>query len=291
MIRFTFRKKLTASGGEIQLDVESTIARGCLATLYGVSGAGKTSILRMIAGLFEPESGHLEVNGKTWVDTAGGINLTPQQRSIGFVFEDYALFPNMTVKENLLFALDKKQNKTIVDELIDTVELGNLQDRRPDTLSGGQKQRVALARALVRRPEILLLDEPLSALDVSMRHKLQDYILKVHRQFDLTTILVSHDVSEILKMSGQIIVLDNGRITEQGAPSELFSKQHFSSRFQFTGEVLSIEREDVIYIVSVLIGHSLMKVVAAEEEVQELAVGDKVMVASAVFNPVIEKIG
>jgi molybdate transport system ATP-binding protein len=291
MIKLTLRKKLTASTGEMLLDVDATIETGSLVTLYGPSGAGKTSILRMIAGLLRPDGGSVEVNGETWFDSVKKTDRKPQQRSIGLVFQDYALFPNMTVKENLEYALGKNQEPAIIAELIDTIELGDLQHRRPGTLSGGQKQRVALARALVRRPEILLLDEPLSALDVSMRIKLQDYLLKVHRQFNLTTILVSHDVSEVLKMSDQIILLENGRITRKGTPLEVFSDRQASNKFQLTGEVLNIEREDVIYVVSVLIGNSLLKVVAAEEEVRKLAVGDRVLVMSAVFSPVLQKIG
>ncbi len=291
MIKLTLRKKLKASGGEMLLDVDATIETGSLVTLYGPSGAGKTSILRMIAGLLRPDAGSVEVNGQTWFDSDKKTDRKPQQRSIGLVFQDYALFPNMTVRENLEYALAKNQDPAIISELIDTIELGDLQHRKPDTLSGGQKQRVALARALVRRPEILLLDEPLSALDASMRIKLQDYLLKVHRQFHLTTLLVSHDVSEVLKMSDQIILLENGRITRQGTPLKIFSDRQASNKFQLTGEVLNIEREDVIYVVSVLIGNSLLKVVAAEEEVRELAVGDRVLVMSAVFSPVLQKIG
>ncbi len=291
MLRLSLRKKLTASGGEMLLDVDATIETGSLVTLYGPSGAGKTSILRMIAGLLRPDGGSVEVNGQTWFDSDKKTDRKPQQRSIGLVFQDYALFPNMTVRENLEYALAKNQDPAIISELIDTIELGDLQHRKPDTLSGGQKQRVALARALVRRPEILLLDEPLSALDASMRIKLQDYLLKVHRQFHLTTLLVSHDVSEVLKMSDQIILLENGRITRQGTPLKIFSDRQASNKFQLTGEVLNIEREDVIYVVSVLIGNSLLKVVAAEEEVRELAVGDRVLVMSAVFSPVLQKIG
>ncbi len=149
MIQIALQKKLGAANGEMQLDVDIEIEEGMLVTLYGNSGAGKTSILRMIAGLLQPERGLISVNEKCWLDTSRGISLTPQQRKTGFVFQDYALFPNMTVKENLAYALEKGQSKAIVEELIRIVELRDLQQRKPSELSGGQKQRVALARALV----------------------------------------------------------------------------------------------------------------------------------------------
>ena len=290
MIRFSLHKKLKASTGDMQLDVECHIDQGKLVTLFGESGAGKTSILRMLAGLLIPEKGTIEVNNSVWLDTQKGINLKPQQRKTGYVFQDYALFPNMTVKENLEYALDKNQDIGIVKELIEIIELTDLQDRKPETLSGGQKQRIALARALVRQPQILMLDEPLSALDRAMRTKLQDYILHVHRKYNLTTILVSHEMSEIFKLSDEILVLENGTITGQGTPMDIFTNRHISGKFQFTGEILHIEKEDIIYIISVLIGNNLVKVVADQSEVQQFSIGEKVLVASKAFNPMIEKI-
>jgi len=196
----------------------------------------------------------------------------------------------MTVKENLEYALDKNQDIGIVKELIEIIELTDLQDRKPETLSGGQKQRIALARALVRQPQILMLDEPLSALDRVMRTKLQDYILHVHRKYNLTTILVSHEMSEIFKLSDQMLVLENGTITRQGTPMDIFTNRHISGKFQFTGEILHIEKEDIIYIISVLIGNNLVKVVADQSEAQQFSIGEKVLVASKAFNPMIEKI-
>ena len=130
--------------------------------------------MRLIAGLETPDSGVIEVDGEVWFDSGKKINLPPQRRSIGFVFQDYALFPTMSVRDNLLFAAESAQQRHNVDELLELIELTNLAHRLPSTLSGGQKQRVALARALVRHPKILLLDEPLSALDPTMRQKLQD---------------------------------------------------------------------------------------------------------------------
>ena len=243
MIQISLQKKLRAANGEMQLDVDIEIEQGMLVTLYGNSGAGKTSILRMIAGLMQPDKGLINVNEKCWLDTRKGISFKPQQRKTGFVFQDYALFPNMTVRENLEYALEKGQNKTIVNELVNIIELKDLQQRKPGELSGGQKQRVALARALVRKPAILMLDEPLSALDIKMRSLLQDYILRVHKEFNLTTILVSHDIGEIIKMSDKIFILDEGKITRQGLPIEVFSNKQVSGKFQFAGEIISIDKK------------------------------------------------
>ncbi|WP_109851154.1 ATP-binding cassette domain-containing protein [Aquimarina sp. AU58] len=290
MIHIALQKELTAANGAMQLDISINIEQGQLVTLYGDSGAGKTSILRMIAGLLQANEGRITVNQNTWLDTKNGICLKPQQRKIGFVFQDYALFPNMTVKENLLFAVEKGQDKEIVNELIDIIELGDLQDRKPLNLSGGQKQRVALARALVRKPEILMLDEPLSALDIKMRTKLQDYILKVHKQFNLTTILISHEIGEVIKMSDTVFSIKNGKIIRQGKPIEVFTTKQISGKFQFSGEIIQIEKEDIIYIVTILIGSNFVKIVAEDDDIKTITVGDKVIVASKAFNPLLQKI-
>ncbi len=290
MIQIALQKKLTAPHGSMLLDIDININKGSLVTLYGDSGAGKTSILRMISGLLQADKGRITVNQKTWLDTNKGIVLKPQQRKIGYVFQDYGLFPNMTVKQNLLYALEKDQSNHTVSELIDIIELGDLQERKPEKLSGGQKQRVALARALVRKPEILMLDEPLSALDNKMRAKLQDYILKVHKQYNLTTLLISHEISEVIKMSDQVFIIENGKINKQGNPIEVFTTKQMSGKFQFSGEIVQIEQEDVIYIVTILIGINFVKIVAEENEVATLAIGDKVIVASKAFNPLLQKI-
>ncbi len=290
MIHIALQKILTATHGELPLCLDIDIKKGELVTLYGASGAGKTSVLSMLAGLLEADKGLIRVNGRTWLDTENGICLKPQQRRIGLVFQDYALFPNMTVKENLLFALDKKQEEGIVSELMEIIELGDLQHRKPGSLSGGQKQRAALARALVRKPEVLMLDEPLSALDTMMRMKLQDYILKVHRQYDLTTILVSHDVAEVVKMSDKIFILENGNIIKQGNPIDVFTNKQVSGKFQFTGEIIQIAKEDIIYIITILIGANFVKIVAEESEVKTLTVGDQVIVASKAFNPLLQRV-
>lgn len=290
MIHIDLQKTLKSAHGEMNLDIKITTEKGEFITLYGDSGAGKTSTFRMIAGLLKADSGKISVNQNTWFDAFSRINLPPQKREVGFVFQDYALFPNMTVRQNLEYALDKNQDRNIISQLIETVELGELQNRKPETLSGGQKQRVALARALVQKPEILLLDEPMSALDSKMRLKLQDYILKVHRDFNLTTILISHEIGEIFKLSDQVFVLENGIITRTGSPDAVFGHNSLSAKFRFTGEILNIQKEEVVYIVTVLIGNNLVKIIAQQSEINEFNIGDKVLVASKAFNPVIQKI-
>ncbi len=290
MIEFKIKKTLQSSGGKMQLNVDVTIPKGEFVTLYGKSGAGKTSILRMIAGLMQPEEGKIEVEGTIWYDSGNKISLSPQKRKVGLVFQEYALFPNMTVKENLEYALPKGDSSAIIDELIEIVELGDLKNRKPHSLSGGQQQRAALARSLIQKPQLLLLDEPLSALDAEMRSKLQQYIVRLHREYHLTTIMVSHDVSEILKMSDLVIELTHGKITKTGTSQDVFGHKELSGKFQFTGEILTIEKQDVIHIISVIIGNELVKVVADEKEANKLTIGDKVIVASKAFNPVIKKV-
>ncbi len=290
MIQLSLHKELKAATGNMSLDIDLALESGQFITLYGESGAGKTSTLRMLAGLLSPDHGKIIINDKIWLDTEAKINLKPQQRKVGFVFQDYALFPNMTVRKNLEYAFAKNQDYTIIEELIEIVELGELQHQKPSTLSGGQQQRVALARALVQQPEILLLDEPLSALDTKMRIKLQDYILKVHNKYNLTTILVSHDIGEIIKLSDKVCMLDKGNIIKSGTPSEIFTSHQMSAKFQFTGEVIAIQKEEVVYIVTVLIGTNVVKIIAQESEINDLKIGDTVMVGSKAFNPVIQKV-
>lgn len=201
MVRIDISKKLFSFDGERELKIKLDIKEGEFLSLSGKSGAGKTTLLRILAGL-ENSSGSIFVNNQVW--QKDNFFLSPQKRNIGFVFQDYALFPNMSVEENLYFALSKGENREIVEEMLEITELQNLRKRFPHQLSGGQKQRVALSRAMVRKPKILLLDEPLSALDFDMREKLQDEVLEIHKRFKTTTILVSHDKSEIEKLSDRV---------------------------------------------------------------------------------------
>jgi molybdate transport system ATP-binding protein len=290
MIQFNTHKMLQTADGELPLDVSFTIEKGQFLAIYGNSGAGKTTLLRILAGLTQADKTQIKVADEVWDDSQKEIHLPVQKRSIGFVFQDYALFPNLTVKENLEFALQKNDNTQIVSELIELMELQSLQNSKPQNLSGGQKQRVALARAIVRKPKILLLDEPLSALDDEMRFKLQDYILKIHQKYQLTTLMITHSIPEIFKLSDKVIILDKGKILKEGTPSQVFSEEKISSKFKLTGEIINITKSDIIYIVQVLSGNNIIKVIATEDEIQNFRVGQKVLVASKAFNPIIQVI-
>jgi molybdate transport system ATP-binding protein len=290
MIELSLKKELRSASGAMMLDIDLSVKQGDILTLYGRSGAGKTSLLMMLSGLMRPDRGRIAVGGETWTDIDKGIHIRPQDRRVGLVFQDYALFPNMTVKDNLAYALRRGQDRSEIGHLVSIMDLQDLEDRRPDTLSGGQKQRVALARALVNKPELLLLDEPLSALDQEMRGKLQHYILEVHREFGLTTLLISHDVTEIIKMSDYVVEIEHGRVVRKATPAEIFTNEKLNAKFQFTGEVMKMTRQDFIVIVTVLVGRELVKVVANDSEVEGMKVGDRVLIASKAFNPVIHKI-
>lgn len=290
MIEFSLRKKLHTTTGHLDLHIEQRIPPGQIVTLFGKSGVGKTTILRMLAGLTAPDAGQILVDGDVWYDAKRGINRPVQERQIGFVFQDYALFPNMTVRQNLEFAAGKHHDPVFIDDLLHMTDLTQLTRRKPDTLSGGQQQRVALARALARRPKILLMDEPLSALDLEMRHKLQDEILKIHQRFDLTILLVSHDLGEIFKLSQYVLVIDQGQVIKAGPPGDVFIDRHVSGKFKFQGEILDIQPSGLVTIITISIGNHLVKVIASENEAREFAVGDQVLVSSKAFNPILIKI-
>lgn len=218
MIHIDIQKNLHGSHGEMSLDVNLEIQKGDFVALMGESGSGKTTLLRVLAGL-EKAKGNIAVEEITWLSSRK--MLPPQQREIGFVFQDYALFDNMSVKENLLFVND---DKVLAKRLLEMTELTRLSHRNVKGLSGGQKQRVGLCRAMMNKPKLLLMDEPFSALDPAMRTKLQDGILKLHKTFGTTTIMVSHDTDVSYHLADRILVLDHGKILADGNPKEILVK-------------------------------------------------------------------
>jgi molybdate transport system ATP-binding protein len=286
LIDIDLQKIVHCADGPLHLRVQTTLQPADFVALVGPSGAGKTTVLRMLAGLTEPDSGKIIVDGHAWLDTEKNINLAPQQRSIGFVFQDYALFPNLTVRQNVGYALGQGEDAWL-DELLDLTGLGALQHRNPVTLSGGQKQRVALARAVARKPRLLLLDEPLSALDIALRVQLQDELGRLHLRFGLTTLLVSHDLGEVFKLSRRVLRLDRGTVVQSGTPAEVFLTRRLAGKLHLQAQVLAIRREEVIYVLSLLIGKDIVEVIASDDEVAELKQGDLVSVSAKAFSPLI----
>ncbi len=281
MITIDIHKKLHGSSGEMDLAINLEIKENDFVALAGESGSGKTTLLRVLAGL-EVAKGTIKIGDKIWLDSK--VNIAPQKREIGFVFQDYALFPNMSVEENLLFV---NKDKKLADHLLAITELSALKKRLPNTLSGGQKQRVSLCRALMNRPKLLLMDEPLSALDPMMRAKLQSEILTLHKEFGTTTIMVSHDPSEIYRLSNRVIVLNQGKILNDGCAKDVLLKTAGSQKFSFEGELLDIVKVDVIYIAIIAIGQQLVEVVVTEGEAKSLAIGNVVSVGTKAFSPTI----
>jgi len=285
MIEIRVRKELIGYKGKFMLDFDLKIEKGEFLTIFGKSGSGKTSILRMIGGLLEPDEGIIRFGDKVYFDSSLGINLPPQKRNVGFVFQNYALFPNMTVYENIIYAADKSQLSK-VEELLKLVELYELKDRYPSSLSGGQQQRVALVRSIIRNPDILLLDEPLSALDFSIRLKLQDELKEIHRRYGLTTVLVSHDKPEVFKLSERVIYLEDGKVRKIGTPREVFIEKNLSGKFSFFGTVLDLRKSDVFNIVTVDVNGNLVEVATVED----LNIGDEVIIGSKAFTPIVKKL-
>jgi molybdate transport system ATP-binding protein len=283
-------KRMHTADGLMNLKVQTSIQSGELVALFGQSGAGKTTLLRILAGLINPDRGIVKFGNSVWFDSEKQINVVPQLRNISLMFQDFALFPNMTVEQNIWFAQPEK-NDASVNELLGIFGLTEFRSRKPGSLSGGQKQRVALARALARKPQLLLLDEPLSALDAEMRNTLQDEIAKAHQLLGVTTLMVSHDLNEVFRLATQVICLEKGSVTQTGTPEDVFLDNSISGKVQITGQIARIEKQDTIYIVTVISGNNqIIKVIAFDSDLENLKVGDRVMVFSKAFNPIISKL-
>ena len=213
---------------ELALEVDGVVA------LAGPSGAGKSTVLRTIAGLARPDKGRVALGDTVWFDSGAKIDVRPEERSVGLVFQDYALFPHMSVADNVAYGLrvqkvPKPERRTRVQEALDMVRLPSLGARKPSQLSGGQRQRVALARAIVNRPRVLLLDEPLGALDLKLRQEMQVELKRIQQEVGITFVYVTHDQEEALTMSDRLAVFNEGRIEQVGDPAEVY--EHPASEF------------------------------------------------------------
>ena len=237
MLRVEARHEL----GDLVLDVELAVKRGECLALAGPSGAGKTSILRVAAGLLRPEQGRVDANGDTWLDTERGIDVPAEERRCGYVFQHYALFPHLSAWQNVAYSLrglSRSERRERATELLVRFGLAGRADARPHTLSGGERQRVAVARALARGPEVLLLDEPLSALDARTRAAAARELGGVLRGSEAPTLLVTHDFAEAAQLGDRVGIVDRGRVVQLGTPSELAAAPGSAFVADFTGAVV-----------------------------------------------------
>ncbi|MFP4089000.1 MAG: ABC transporter ATP-binding protein [Cyclobacteriaceae bacterium] len=245
MIEVELDKRLLGSEGSFDLRVSFSIPTRSVFAIMGPSGVGKTTILKMLAGLIAPDNGSIVVEGKIWYDSRKRINLLPQKRSTGYVFQNYALFPNMNVRQNLEYALQHKGQQALVEEVLALTGLEQLQHQKPGSLSGGQQQRVALARAIVRQPQVLLLDEPFAALDRPMRLKLQQDLISLHERYGTTTILVSHDTYEVARMADEVAQVEKGSFVRQGKPAEILPVRQDG---MLRGKVIEVDEDRGVFI-------------------------------------------
>ncbi|MCD7110718.1 ABC transporter ATP-binding protein [Rhizobium sp. DKSPLA3] len=234
------------SFGQTQVvhDFDMAIEKGEFVSFLGPSGCGKTTVLRMIAGFETPSSGTIMINGRNQNE------LKPNQRNIGMVFQAYALFPNMTVRDNVAFGLKvagapKADIDSRVKEMLALIHLEHLADRYPYQMSGGQQQRVALARALAPKPQVLLLDEPLSALDAKIRVSLREEIRMIQQQLGITTVFVTHDQEEALSISDRIVIMNAGRADQIGTPFEIYNRPATRFVASFVGTLNLIDAKVV----------------------------------------------
>jgi molybdate transport system ATP-binding protein len=218
-------EKRFPGGAEIRADFRLDLASEETTILFGPSGSGKTTVLRCLAGLERPDRGRIQFNDETWFDSSRGIFLPPRARSIGFLFQHYALFPHLTVRENVEYGLDGQrasERQRIAGEILRRFEIADLAERKPRQISGGQAQRVALARAIAPQPRLLLLDEPLAALDAPTRSRLRSELRHLLRDVRTPVLLVTHDRTEAIGLGQRLIVMAEGRVHQVGPVDEVF---------------------------------------------------------------------
>lgn len=262
MIKVDIYKKFQQYNQLFELDAKFHVQNGAITCLHGNSGSGKTTILRAISGLCIPDKGEVEINDKMFFHAAKKINITPQSRNVGMVFQDFALYPFMTVEKNLQFVYkNKTDNHKREKEIVELLEIDSLLERYPNTLSGGQKQRVAIARAILQNPEILLLDEPLTAIHDSLRFQLLELIKKINHEFNLTTIFISHNINEIAFLADEVIHLENGKIVNQYSPIKLNLGSTLSNEILFTGIVNLVNTND--NLIEIAVGNKKINVQSA----------------------------
>ncbi|TGK88255.1 ATP-binding cassette domain-containing protein [Leptospira bourretii] len=247
MIKVNIQKKFSSRDQKtIELKFECEIPLHQSNSLFGPSGAGKTTFLKMLTGLVKPDLGSIVADGQVWFDSEKNINLPIVSRSIGYLFQESSLFPNMNVRENLEFAFQKgKEDKNFLQRLMTTAEIDNLLNHKVEGLSGGQKQRVALVRSLIQKPKFLFLDEPFSSLDQRIRSQLVSLVESLQKQYQMTAILISHEIPEVIKLTKKVYMISNGEIVSSGDPIDCFRQKHHDL---LEGEVIGRTSKDEVAI-------------------------------------------
>lgn len=223
MLEVNVQKKL----GSFSINVAFLVKAPGITALFGPSGSGKTSVINMVAGLLKPDQGQISVNGNTVFDSRRGIDVPPNRRRLGYVFQDGRLFPHLSVKSNLTYGMKltrKDEQGVSFDKAVDVLDLGTLLHRRPAKLSGGEKQRVAIGRALLTNPSVLLMDEPLSSLDEARKSEIIPFVLRMQKEFLIPALYVSHSTDEISSLADHVVVIQSGEVASNGKPDWLSSE-------------------------------------------------------------------
>ena len=272
MLKASLYKHIETADGKIELSVELTLKQGEITSIYGDSGVGKTMILRMLAGLDSPDRGTIQHNDKFWFDGQAKSNVPLEKRKVAFVFQDYGLFPNMSIEGNLKFATPKG-DESLVYTYMDAFGLTSLKDRKPMQLSGGQKQRTAIARSLICKPEVLLLDEPFTALDKQKSAVVRKQIKQYTKEHNCVTILVTHDLAATLKMSSYIYEIKNGKVAREGTFEEVFLGGSQNEWGGFHGVIADKKHQEGREWVLVLVNEQILEISLNGED---LEIGDEV---------------
>ena len=274
MIKASLHKELNTANGKGALSVDLTLQKGTITSLYGESGVGKTMILRMLAGLEVPDRGTVMFDEDVWFSNSRGGGLSVDKRRVGFVFQDYGLFPNMSIEENVRFAA-AEGDESLIHYYIDVFGLTTLKDRKPGELSGGQKQRTAIARALVYKPKVLLLDEPFTAQDKKRSDIVGRQILKYTEENDCVTVLVTHDIAATLKLATYIYSIINGEVMSEGSVGDVFLNDTGSKRNGIHGVVADKLNHDGRRVLLVLVNEQMLEI-GVDQAIDLFEIGDEV---------------
>jgi len=274
LITASLYKELNTANGKGSLNVDLILQKGTITSLYGESGVGKTMILRMLAGLEVPDRGTVMFDEDVWFSNSGGGGLSVDKRRVGFVFQDYGLFPNMSIEENVRFAA-VKGDESLIHYYIDTFGLTSLKDRKPIELSGGQKQRTAIARALVYKPKVLLLDEPFTSQDKKRSDIVGQQVLKYTEENDCVTVLVTHDIAATLKLAAYIYSIINGEVISEGNARDVFLNDTGSRRNGLHGVVADKLNHDGRAVLLVLVNEQMVEI-SGDQGIDQFEIGDEV---------------